>query len=171
MQKDECILLDMNDNVIGELARGGAPGAETLCVRSCQRQRAGSRAARRRLRSAGDEFLVGSRAPGCYAVAGTDNKYETHIFCPERPRGKLHRAFSVFLFNTEGKLLLQQVGSSFVRAPRRPRARVCRVHRPRLRMPEVQGVGVACAAVAANKGCRLCRLPMLQRSRGVLPCV
>ena len=40
--------------------------------------------------------------------AGTDNKYETHIFCPERPRGKLHRAFSVMLFNSEGKLLLQQ---------------------------------------------------------------
>mmetsp|Transcript_53998 Transcript_53998/g.87394 ORF Transcript_53998/g.87394 Transcript_53998/m.87394 type:complete len:309 (+) Transcript_53998:47-973(+) len=55
MQKDECILVDMNDNVIGN-----------------------------------------------------DNKYETHIFCPERPRGKLHRAFSVFLFNSEGKLLLQQ---------------------------------------------------------------
>jgi isopentenyl-diphosphate delta-isomerase type 1 len=41
-------------------------------------------------------------------VTGTDNKYETHIFCPERPRGKLHRAFSVMLFNSEGKLLLQQ---------------------------------------------------------------
>ena len=39
---------------------------------------------------------------------GTDNKYETHIFCPERPRGKLHRAFSVMLFNAEGRLLLQQ---------------------------------------------------------------
>eukprot|EP00286_Rhodomonas_abbreviata_P028817 CAMPEP_0181311428 /NCGR_PEP_ID=MMETSP1101-20121128/13131_1 /TAXON_ID=46948 /ORGANISM="Rhodomonas abbreviata, Strain Caron Lab Isolate" /LENGTH=306 /DNA_ID=CAMNT_0023418157 /DNA_START=10 /DNA_END=930 /DNA_ORIENTATION=+ len=41
-------------------------------------------------------------------IAGYDNKYETHIFCPERPRGKLHRAFSVFLFDESGKLLLQQ---------------------------------------------------------------
>jgi len=55
MLKDECVLLDLDDNVVGH-----------------------------------------------------DNKYETHIFCPERPRAKLHRAFSVFLFNSEGKLLLQQ---------------------------------------------------------------
>ncbi|KAJ1480908.1 putative type 1 isopentenyl-diphosphate delta-isomerase 1 [Baffinella frigidus] len=55
MFKDECILLDMDDNVVGH-----------------------------------------------------DNKYETHIFCPERPRGKLHRAFSVFLFDEQGRLLLQQ---------------------------------------------------------------
>eukprot|EP00961_Rhodomonas_salina_P236460 3195741-Rhodomonas_salina.1 len=55
MLKDQCILLDMNDNIIGY-----------------------------------------------------DNKYESHIFCPERPRAKLHRAFSVFLFDESGKLLLQQ---------------------------------------------------------------
>ncbi|EKX30763.1 isopentenyl diphosphate isomerase [Guillardia theta CCMP2712] len=41
-------------------------------------------------------------------IVGHDNKYESHIFCPERPRGKLHRAFSVFLFNDKGELLLQQ---------------------------------------------------------------
>jgi len=55
MLKDECILLDVDDNVVGH-----------------------------------------------------DNKYETHIFCPERPRAKLHRAFSVFLFDSSGRLLLQK---------------------------------------------------------------
>mmetsp|Transcript_98584 Transcript_98584/g.180811 ORF Transcript_98584/g.180811 Transcript_98584/m.180811 type:complete len:342 (+) Transcript_98584:118-1143(+) len=64
MLKDECILLDMNDNVIGH-----------------------------------------------------DNKYETHIFCPERPRAKLHRAFSVFLFDSSGRLLLQQRAASKITFP------------------------------------------------------
>mmetsp|Transcript_36327 Transcript_36327/g.82298 ORF Transcript_36327/g.82298 Transcript_36327/m.82298 type:complete len:314 (-) Transcript_36327:4-945(-) len=64
MLKDECILLDVDDNIVGH-----------------------------------------------------DNKYETHIFCPERPRAKLHRAFSVFLFNSEGKLLLQQRASCKITFP------------------------------------------------------
>jgi len=41
-------------------------------------------------------------------VIGYDDKFECHIFSPERPRGKLHRAFSVFLFDQSGRLLLQQ---------------------------------------------------------------
>jgi len=64
MLKDQCILLDMQDNVIG-----------------------------------------------------CDNKYETHIFCPERPRAKLHRAFSVFLFNDKNELLLQQRAASKITFP------------------------------------------------------
>lgn len=35
-------------------------------------------------------------------VLGTMEKMDAHI------QGKLHRAFSIFIFNTEGKLLLQQ---------------------------------------------------------------
>ena len=35
-------------------------------------------------------------------------KKEAHTFSTTKPRGILHRAFSIFLFNTEGKLLLQQ---------------------------------------------------------------
>eukprot|EP00658_Telonema_sp_P-2_P009385 TRINITY_DN13517_c0_g1_i1.p1 TRINITY_DN13517_c0_g1~~TRINITY_DN13517_c0_g1_i1.p1 ORF type:complete len:307 (+),score=93.91 TRINITY_DN13517_c0_g1_i1:201-1121(+) len=50
-------------------------------------------------------------------VVGCDNKYETHIFCPERPRGKLHRAFSVFLFDSDNKLLLQQRAASKITFP------------------------------------------------------
>ena len=42
---------------------------------------------------------------GALNASGHDNKYETHIFCPERPRGKLHRAFSVFLFDESGRYL------------------------------------------------------------------
>lgn len=64
MLKDECLIVDMDDNVIGH-----------------------------------------------------DNKYESHIFCPTRPRAKLHRAFSVFLFNDEGKLLLQQRAADKITFP------------------------------------------------------
>lgn len=35
-------------------------------------------------------------------------KKEAHTFSTTKPRGILHRAFSIFLFNSEGKLLLQQ---------------------------------------------------------------
>ncbi|KAK3241379.1 hypothetical protein CYMTET_48849 [Cymbomonas tetramitiformis] len=41
-------------------------------------------------------------------ILGHDSKYACHKFIPEQPEGILHRAFSVFLFNSEGKLLLQQ---------------------------------------------------------------
>ena len=50
----------------------------------------------------------------CIAVDWNDNmigsvsKKDSHIFSLNDPRGKLHRAFSVFLFNSDGKLLLQQ---------------------------------------------------------------
>eukprot|EP00038_Savillea_parva_P002929 m.119101 g.119101 ORF g.119101 m.119101 type:complete len:310 (+) comp11005_c2_seq3:236-1165(+) len=64
MMRDECLLLDMDDNVIGH-----------------------------------------------------SNKYESHIFCPERPRAKLHRAFSVFLFDEEGRLLLQQRAAEKITFP------------------------------------------------------
>lgn len=41
-------------------------------------------------------------------IIGHASKKETHVFSSKNPRGILHRAFSVFLFNSEGKLLLQQ---------------------------------------------------------------
>lgn len=41
-------------------------------------------------------------------IVGHASKLDVHKFTPEQPRGILHRAFSVFLFNDEGKLLLQQ---------------------------------------------------------------
>jgi isopentenyl-diphosphate delta-isomerase type 1 len=44
-------------------------------------------------------------------------RYESHIFCPARPRAKLHRAFSVFLFNEENELLLQQRAASKITFP------------------------------------------------------
>jgi isopentenyl-diphosphate delta-isomerase len=50
-------------------------------------------------------------------VIGFDNKYETHIFCAARPRAKLHRAFSVFLFNDKNELLLQQRAASKITFP------------------------------------------------------
>lgn len=41
-------------------------------------------------------------------IIGHESKKAAHIFGKKNPRGLLHRAFSVFLFNEEGKLLLQQ---------------------------------------------------------------
>ncbi|GAB5354820.1 hypothetical protein AAMO2058_000152100 [Amorphochlora amoebiformis] len=41
-------------------------------------------------------------------VIGNTSKKKAHIFSQLAPRGILHRAFSVFLFDHEGKLLLQR---------------------------------------------------------------
>ena len=48
---------------------------------------------------------------------GHDSKYASHRFIPEQPRGLLHRAFSVFLFNADDKLLLQQRASTKITFP------------------------------------------------------
>lgn len=42
-------------------------------------------------------------------LVGSSSKAECHKFNqPGQPAGQLHRAFSVFLFNERGQLLLQQ---------------------------------------------------------------
>ena len=51
------------------------------------------------------------------SIIGHVNKKESHIFSNEQPRGRLHRAFSVFLFDNEGKLLLQQRASDKITFP------------------------------------------------------
>lgn len=59
----------------------------------------------------------------CIVVDGTDlivghgSKYDVHTVNSSTPRGKLHRAFSVFLFNSEGKLLLQQRAADKITFP------------------------------------------------------
>ena len=51
-------------------------------------------------------------------IIGHTSKYEAHRFDQvSAPSGVLHRAFSVFLFNNEGKLLLQQRASSKITFP------------------------------------------------------
>jgi hypothetical protein len=103
----------MNDNVIGARACGRVHGRAMLLAQQPAPGHASINASRQsaqRLRRAAPQSCSADPFSRCGAMAGTDNKYETHVFCPERPRGKLHRAFSVFLFNAEGKLLLQQVG-------------------------------------------------------------
>ncbi len=50
-------------------------------------------------------------------IIGHGSKLDVHTVTPATPRGKLHRAFSVFLFNSEGKLLLQQRASSKITFP------------------------------------------------------
>jgi isopentenyldiphosphate isomerase len=51
-------------------------------------------------------------------IIGSASKKESHIFGLDQPRGILHRAFSVFLFDDEtGELLLQQRASSKITFP------------------------------------------------------
>ncbi|GFR45015.1 hypothetical protein Agub_g6325, partial [Astrephomene gubernaculifera] len=50
-------------------------------------------------------------------IVGTANKHDCHRFVPSQPHGALHRAFSVFLFSPDGKLLLQQRAASKVTFP------------------------------------------------------
>lgn len=44
-------------------------------------------------------------------IVNFESKKATHTFSAENPRGVLHRAFSVFLFNDKNELLLQQRAS------------------------------------------------------------
>lgn len=50
-------------------------------------------------------------------IIGQGSKHMVHQFSPETPRGILHRAFSVFLFNSKGELLLQQRAADKITFP------------------------------------------------------
>ena len=51
-------------------------------------------------------------------ILGSASKKESHVFSTETPRGILHRAFSVFLFDeSTGDLLLQQRASTKITFP------------------------------------------------------
>jgi len=50
-------------------------------------------------------------------VVGHDNKYNCHKFLPGQPTGILHRAFSVMLFDSQNRLLLQQRAASKITFP------------------------------------------------------
>ncbi|BDA45626.1 Isopentenyl-diphosphate Delta-isomerase I [Coccomyxa sp. Obi] len=50
-------------------------------------------------------------------IVGSANKYRSHQFTRTQPQGLLHRAFSVFLFNHDNKLLLQQRALSKITFP------------------------------------------------------
>ena len=54
-------------------------------------------------------------------VNGAVSKRACYRFVPETPHGKLHRAFSVFLFDDRDRLLLQQRAAAKVTFPQ-----VCR---------------------------------------------
>ncbi|PNH09793.1 Isopentenyl-diphosphate Delta-isomerase, partial [Tetrabaena socialis] len=51
------------------------------------------------------------------ALMRTSNKADCHRFNAAQPRGLLHRAFSVFLFSPDGRLLLQQRAAAKVTFP------------------------------------------------------
>jgi isopentenyl-diphosphate delta-isomerase len=51
-------------------------------------------------------------------VIGSASKKDSHVFSSAQPRGILHRAFSVFLFDeSTGELLLQQRASTKITFP------------------------------------------------------
>lgn len=50
-------------------------------------------------------------------IIGHSSKYQAHRFVEGQPSGLLHRAFSVFLFDSDGKLLLQQRAASKITFP------------------------------------------------------
>ena len=51
-------------------------------------------------------------------VVGSSSKKAAHVFSPDQPRGVLHRAFSVFLFDeSSGELLLQKRAASKITFP------------------------------------------------------
>ena len=50
-------------------------------------------------------------------VLGYASKYDVHRFNDSQPKGVLHRAFSVFLFNEDNKLLLQQRAAGKITFP------------------------------------------------------
>lgn len=50
-------------------------------------------------------------------ISGAMSKREAHVFSAETPRGWLHRAFSVFLFDEEGRMLLTRRAESKITFP------------------------------------------------------
>jgi NUDIX domain len=50
-------------------------------------------------------------------IIGHDSKYNSHRFDKKNPTGILHRAFSVFLFNEQGNLLLQRRAADKITFP------------------------------------------------------
>jgi hypothetical protein len=50
-------------------------------------------------------------------LVGSISKKDSHIFSETNPRGILHRAFSVFIFNHDNKLLLQQRAADKITFP------------------------------------------------------
>lgn len=51
-------------------------------------------------------------------ITGSGSKYDAHRFNQTQPKGLLHRAFSVFLFDEDNRLLLQQRARSKITFPR-----------------------------------------------------
>jgi isopentenyl-diphosphate delta-isomerase len=51
-------------------------------------------------------------------IIGSESKKKSHVFSTEQPRGVLHRAFSVFIFDeSTNELLLQQRAASKITFP------------------------------------------------------
>jgi len=92
-------------------------------------------------------------------------RYESHIFCPARPRAKLHRAFSVFLFDQQGKcghqpsshprLQLRRAARRWLRARVRTPSHWPLLHLARAKQEIKQG-GTRAAGTSEEKHVRAC---------------
>ena len=51
------------------------------------------------------------------AVLGPASKYDAHGFGPSSPRGRVHRAFSVFLFDGESRMLITKRAATKITFP------------------------------------------------------
>src|SRR3989338_9239239 len=87
-------------------------------------------------------------------VIGTESKKNTHLMVNIN-KGLLHRAFSIFLFNTKGELLLQQRAEAKITFPSYWTNTVCShplyfetgdPHSPQPEMEEAAQLGVRTAA-------------------------
>lgn len=95
-------------------------------------------------------------------VVGSANKYNCHRFVPGQEQGQLHRAFSVFLFDTQNRLLLQQRAKSKITFPL--------VRRMRLNDgPGHEDVAVCVASLSNGTRCPL-RLSAATHMTGLLAC-
>lgn len=50
-------------------------------------------------------------------ILGSASKADAHLFNSNQPNGRLHRAFSVFLFDSQKRLLLQRRADSKITFP------------------------------------------------------
>lgn len=99
------------------------------------------------------------------ALLGTKTKREAHVFDAARPRGFLHRAFSIFLFDARGRLLLQRRADAKLTFPGVWTNTVCSHPLAGLEPDEVDGP--AAVAAGAVPGIKRAAVRKLRHELGV----
>jgi hypothetical protein len=127
MLKDECILVDEADNITGHANKYKSHRCAAAGLRMVQ-QNLGCGTHRRcsmahmHYPSTLESLQAGSVAAVCLGKPWSPARQPALSplcrFEAGQPRGLLHRAFSVFLFNSDNKLLLQQRAASKITFPK-----------------------------------------------------